>query len=1052
MSHQQLIIVLLSLFTLLNSLSSQTEISGIINSEISLTLSESPYKIIDDLVIAPDGQISIDPGVELRFLDNTKLEVRGILLALGTSAQNIIFTSDTGTDKGSWIGLDIKNTQAQNVLLNHCNFSNASSAVNEECCWGGSVTIDNCSFINNNTAINGFSGDVTLVKECYFSNNTYCLTNADKRVEDCTFENNTYGLYNTERISVFNSTFINHSQVALLGGRGDLINSIIENNNIGVQTFFEGFTIEDCTISNNTIGIEIGNVDQNYARISNSEICNNDNLNVNNTSTTNIDMYSNCFCTSDQSEIENKINDGDDTNGLGLVSYDIFDDNCEEIISTVNKTLPASNIWTLVNSPYTFTEDYIVKANDTLFIEPGVEVRFASQSGLEVRGTLIAIGTEFESINFTSTGNTNQGSWSGLRIMHSQNANAFFEYCEFEYASTAISEECCWGGMVSILDCKFLSNNTAIGGFSGDITLVKDCFFSNNMFCLTNADKRVEDCTFDNNAYGLFNTERISVFNSTFTNHSEVAISGGRGDLVNSIIEDNNIGVQTFFEGFTTSGTSISNNNIGIEFGFFDQDYAEISNSQICENELFNVRNTSDNNINLYTNCFCEINQENIEEKIFDGDDNNDIGLISYDIFDENCEDLIQKVDKTSPDIFYWTLPNSPYLITEDYVLFPNKTLVIEPGVRVEVGQNINFEIRGSLLIEGTEQDSVYFSSISGTQRGSWQGIQILNTLGGNANIQYCNFKYADTAINEECCWGGNVMIKHCSFEENNIGLGGFSGDISTIDSSYFLNNTYGATNADKFFSNCLFESNEYGLFRTERIDLDNCQFYNHIECALYGGRGLVDNCEINNNKIGVKSFFEGFEIQNSIINENEIGIELNEFNDFISRVENNDICFNSDFNVYNNTDNNASLITNCWCDSDSTAVENLLFDGWDDTVAGLLDYTLFTDDCVTPIFQTDKVNNVIIYFNTVSTNQKLDSEIDVSIFPNPVSEYFVVDIDSPIVSLSLWDMKGVKVSQYNPESTTEKIYINSDLSGLYFLKIDFDDNQSITKRIMILD
>ncbi|MCL2683542.1 MAG: T9SS type A sorting domain-containing protein [Bacteroidales bacterium] len=89
-----------------------------------------------------------------------------------------------------------------------------------------------------------------LVENCYFANNEKCITNGDKVVNHCIFENNEYGLYMTERVSVSHSTFTNHSKIALYGGRGELTNCIVTDNNIGVRAFYEGLEIDNCDISN----------------------------------------------------------------------------------------------------------------------------------------------------------------------------------------------------------------------------------------------------------------------------------------------------------------------------------------------------------------------------------------------------------------------------------------------------------------------------------------------------------------------------------------------------------------------------------------------------------------------------------------------------------------------------------------------------------------------------------------------------------------------------------------------------------------------------------
>ncbi|MBZ0264433.1 right-handed parallel beta-helix repeat-containing protein, partial [bacterium] len=67
-----------------------------------------------------------------------------------------------------------------------------------------------------------------------------------------------------------------------------------------------------------------------------------------------------------------------------------------------------SGRWTIDGSPYLVTDTVVVQANDTLWIDPGVEVRFLNQDEREtefiVVGTLNALGTEDDSIRITSEG------------------------------------------------------------------------------------------------------------------------------------------------------------------------------------------------------------------------------------------------------------------------------------------------------------------------------------------------------------------------------------------------------------------------------------------------------------------------------------------------------------------------------------------------------------------------------------------------------------------------------------------------------------------------
>lgn len=280
--------------------------------------------------------------------------------------------------------------------------------------------------------------------------------------------------------------------------------------------------------------------------------------------------------------------------------------------------------------------------------------------------------------------------------------------------------------------------------------------------------------------------------------------------------------------------------------------------------------------------------------------------------------------------------------------------------------------MRGKLIAQGTATDSIRFTSNTVTAKGSWNGILVRGPLGGNASFSYCSFSYASSAISEECCGAGNLSVQHSSFISNRTALDGYSGMARVIDRCYFKANTYAVRGADKTISNSVFISNDYGLSETERVSVSASTFTNHAQAALYGGRGSITNSSIRNNNIGVKAFFEGFTISNSTISDNELGIELGSYDSYIPPVSDNKICNNRTFNVKNNSSYNVALYNNCWCSSDSTTVENKIFDGWDDQSYGLVDYMLYSNNCEIPIYKTIKLEHRVAYFIVQSVEDEL--------------------------------------------------------------------------------
>ncbi|GAB6022030.1 hypothetical protein CHUAL_006179 [Chamberlinius hualienensis] len=73
-----------------------TELPGQIVRDLkNLRLAESPYLVTGDVVVEREGEVRIDPGVELRFLSGVGITVRGVLKAEGLKGQVIRLTRNS---------------------------------------------------------------------------------------------------------------------------------------------------------------------------------------------------------------------------------------------------------------------------------------------------------------------------------------------------------------------------------------------------------------------------------------------------------------------------------------------------------------------------------------------------------------------------------------------------------------------------------------------------------------------------------------------------------------------------------------------------------------------------------------------------------------------------------------------------------------------------------------------------------------------------------------------------------------------------------------------
>ena len=141
------------------------------------TADNSPYLINDDIEIPNDSTLVIEPGVRIEFQGHFDFNVQGVLHAIGTKSDSILFTindtigfSDPNSTTGGWGGIRIIDPDITNdsTKLHYCKFEYAK-AVGDV--WhinaGGALTVINfdkvdvsyCMFTNNSAG-----GDSTEVQ------------------------------------------------------------------------------------------------------------------------------------------------------------------------------------------------------------------------------------------------------------------------------------------------------------------------------------------------------------------------------------------------------------------------------------------------------------------------------------------------------------------------------------------------------------------------------------------------------------------------------------------------------------------------------------------------------------------------------------------------------------------------------------------------------------------------------------------------------------------------------------------------------------------------
>lgn len=121
---------------------------------------------------------------------------------------------------------------------------------------------------------------------------------------------------------------------------------------------------------------------------------------------------------------------------------------------------------------YLVVDTIYVSAGNTLRLVPGTTFDFYSPCPFEISGTLLAEGTETDSIILTTNTITNPDCWRGLRFLNSSSAGSKLSYCLIEngYATGDAMESKHGGGVYchetwpTFEHCTFRNNKATWGG------------------------------------------------------------------------------------------------------------------------------------------------------------------------------------------------------------------------------------------------------------------------------------------------------------------------------------------------------------------------------------------------------------------------------------------------------------------------------------------------------------------------------------------------------------------------------------------------------------
>ncbi len=435
-----------------------------------------------------------------------------------------------------------------------------------------------------------------------------------------------------------------------------------------------------------------------------------------------------------------------------------------------------------------------VELGVTLTISPGTYVEFQDFYVINVLGTLIAEGTESDSIIFTAKDPAT--GWNGFWFMdQSDTDTSRFSYCQFKHMKTDHD----WNGVINAryyprlsISHSLISNNTAhaINLVNSNISLDHTTLTANSKGGVSSYASNASflNChIINNNNHGMYiNLSNPLIVNSIIANNQHAAMELHAGDpiLINSIVAKNGglvmwmeLSNPRFYNSIvwgnrhyldvTDPTSSILFQNCIFpgttdEFGVeIDIDFFGDNNFIAVDPMFINAPSDMGMSIQVLTaDWTLPINSPAVNNGTLDIEgfemppvDLGGMERISYGIvdigpheFSQSSASITLDADITSDTI----LMADTVKVTGDIRVHNGVKLTIAPGTIVEFQGHYELIIEGCLIAQGSENHKIRFTihDTAGyydldTTLGTWSGLYFQTWDNPNSVLDHCIFEYA---------------------------------------------------------------------------------------------------------------------------------------------------------------------------------------------------------------------------------------------------------------------------------------------------------------------
>lgn len=224
---------------------------------------------------------------------------------------------------------------------------------------------------------------------------------------------------------------------------------------------------------------------------------------------------------------------------LGILIFVPFKETNSAGPTGISGNITENTTWTLENSPYIVTNTVQVLEGITLTVEAGVTVKFEDNTSLIIGGELLAIGTDYAMITFTSNQATPEPyDWNTIYFTDDATGATFDE--NDEYVSGSILKYC-------------------IVEYGRGISTLSDVYITDNIIRFNQSSGTV-----DNKGGGITNrANETRIFNNTISDNSGSEGGGiyNSSESQNTKIEDNIISNNVLWNNSGDGGGIFNNAN-----------------------------------------------------------------------------------------------------------------------------------------------------------------------------------------------------------------------------------------------------------------------------------------------------------------------------------------------------------------------------------------------------------------------------------------------------------------------------------------------------------